>query len=96
MEGNYRIINTDAIQKKIDELEDLKREWFAKGLMVEYECTEAAILAMQKIISQSILLEPKLKKAFDAGNAYATGSHNDFKQIHPDKETYISNLKLSI
>lgn len=29
------------------------------------------------------------EKAFDAGAAWATGSHKDFKQIHPNKKEFI-------
>ena len=30
----------------------------------------------------------QIYKAFDAGSAYAIGSHADFKQTHPNKEQY--------
>jgi hypothetical protein len=33
-----------------------------------------------------------IRKAFDAGSAYAIGDHKDFTQTHPDRETYIANL----
>jgi len=32
-----------------------------------------------------------LSKAFDAGAAYATGSHTDMKQTHPNKEEWIKS-----
>lgn len=48
------------------------------------------------LLSQSTPLIPEIEKAFDAGCAYTIGGHKDFKQIHPDKKNYISNLKLDV
>ena len=49
---------------------------------------------LKQILSQSTPLIPEIEKAFDAGNAYCVGSHELFEQSHPNKENYISNLKL--
>lgn len=37
-----------------------------------------------------------LEKSFDAGSAYATGSHKDFKQTHPNKKEFIEQIKKEI
>ena len=34
-------------------------------------------------------LERLLPRAFNAGAAWATASHRDFKQIHPDRKTWV-------
>lgn len=35
-------------------------------------------------------LLPIVESAFDAGGAYAIGSHKDFQQIHPNKQEFIT------
>jgi len=50
-------------------------------------------LLAPSIIHQALQMEREQKreqiyKAFDAGSAYAIGSHADFKQTHPNKEQY--------
>ena len=34
-----------------------------------------------------------LEKAFNAGSAFATGSHKDFKQTHPDFKEWFEQFK---
>ena len=86
MKNEYIIISKTTIQKRIEELE---------GLMLN-KWQQDELRRLRILISQSTPLIPEIKKAFNAGCAYTIGSYKDFKQIHPDKKNYISNLKLDI
>lgn len=81
MQNNYIIINSDTIQKRIDELNkiDDREIW---------EHTELSVL--KEIISQSIPLNEELEEAFRNGSRYGGEGQTYFAR------DYISNLKLSI
>ena len=90
MKDEYVIINKKAIQKRIEEIEELlKKQQVDFSYQVELD-------VLKEILSQSTPLIPEIEKAFDAGNAYCVGSHELFEQTHSNKENYISNLKLDI
>ena len=81
MQNNYIIINSDTIQKRIDELNkiDDREIWEHMGLSV-----------LKEIISQSIPLNEELEEAFRNGSRYGGEGQTYFAR------DYISNLKLSI
>jgi hypothetical protein len=92
--NKYVIIDAEAIQQRIEELEDKIQN---DGLFPqEIQYFKGEIHALKRLLSQSTPLIPEIEKAFDAGGAYTLASHKDFKQIHPNKKQYISNLKLDI
>ena len=93
----YIIINKTAIQKRIEELEKTNEVFkHAKTHNPTMAACEATLSTLKQILSQSTPLIPEIKKAFNAGCSYTIGSHENFKQIHPNKKEYISNLKLKI
>ena len=81
MQNNYIIINSDTIQKRIDELNkiDDREIWEHMGLSV-----------LKEIIFQSIPLNEELEEAFRNGSRYGGEGQTYFAR------DYISNLKLSI
>ena len=90
MKDEYVIINKKAIQKRIEEIEELlKKQQVDFSYQVELD-------VLKEILSQSTPLFPEIEKAFDAGNAYCVGSHQIFEQTHSNKENYISNLKIEL
>lgn len=82
----YVIIDAEAIQKRIEELQ--KYVGSRRPSADEY----AKMHIYREILSQSTPLIPEIEKAFDAGSErdeYGYGNAND-------KQDYISNLKLDI
>jgi len=93
----YVIINKSVLQKRIDDLENelirMINKNYSETSKLQIQFT---LNAYKEILSQSTPLIPVLEDAFDKGGAYTLGSYKDFKQIHPNKQEYISNLKLNI
>ena len=79
----YVIINSDTIQKRIEEIENTDS--------ANWEGQLGKIQALKYVLSQSIPLNEELEKAFDIGRNY----QRDLDIIN-SKENFISNLKLSI
>lgn len=88
--NKYIIVDADAIQKRIEELGKPFAHY--DGVYVS-ERQYAQIEILEEILSQSTPLIPEIEKAFYAGCSYTIGSHENFKQTHPNKKEYISNLK---
>lgn len=94
MKNEYVIINKTAIQQ-IDEL--IKEANMGKTITsVNSQMAESLIRFKEQILSKSTPLIPDIEKAFNAGGAYTLGSHTEFTQTHPNKQDYISNLKLDV
>jgi len=97
MNKEYVVVSKTDINEKINELnKELIR-------MIQKNYSETSRLQMEftlnaykEILSQSTQLEPIIENSFDAGSAYCLGSHELFKQTHPNKQEYITNLKLDI
>ncbi len=89
MKDEYIIINKTAIQKEKEELKKLINKHVGYGEQEIYD-------KIDELCSQSTPLIPVVKKAFDAGGAYTLGSHKEFTQTHPNKQDYITNLKLDV
>ena len=100
MKDEYIIINKTAIQKRIEELEDMKddpdklkdpRDW-------SFVCGQLDILNF--LLSKSTPLIPEIEKAWEHG--YTRGYNCAFCEINhsdcltPNKQDYIENLKLDI
>lgn len=86
--SEYIIINAEAIQKKIEEL-----EWSLNNIPESYiPKHEAQIYALKQLLSQSTLLIHEIEKAYDAGKLNEELS-NTFDN---PKGRYISNLKFDI
>jgi len=85
--SKYVIIDAEAIQKRIEELEkeynqepeEHMKDWFL-----------GQIEALKQILSQSTPLIPEIEKAFDLGFSTPESCYKE------DKQDYISNLKLDI
>ena len=91
----YIIINKTAIQKRIEELE---REFKFLGESFDSR-TSGEYHTLKKLLSQSTPLIPEIEKAFDAGSDYGEDCANSSMGVgedYPNKQDYISNLKLDI
>jgi len=81
MNQEYIIIDKTAIQKRIEDLEELNTEPAIGGIMV-----------LKQILSQSTPLIPEIEKAYNAGKL-----HNELSITFDNPQgRYISNLKLDI
>ena len=96
----YIIINKTAIQKRIEELENLLEDEPNPFINTDYN---AELSALKQILSQSTPLIPEIEKAFDAGQfeeykeiSFDGGENYETVRIIKEKEEYISNLKLDI
>lgn len=94
MNNEYVIINKTQWLKKIEDLRkqrllELKDDFYDTLYLGE-------VKAIKQILFQSTPLIPVVERAFDAGGAYTLGSHKEFTQTHPNRQDYISNLKLDI
>lgn len=95
MRNEYIIINKTAIQKRIEELERLYKGCEKPSIQgtLYYQLN----IELKKILSQSTPLIPEIEKAFDAGNKRGwSGYPNTDNWTQPNKQNYISNLKLDI
>lgn len=97
MGKEYIILNKSIVEKKIDELEKSKK-WLSPDIdSSDYYGLESKINLLKGLLSQSTPLIPEIEKAFDDGCKYGdsnceTGGNSKL----PNKQDYISNLKLDI
>ena len=63
------------------------------GRETEDELFEAGILAGIEETEAIMYSEEDMEKTFNAGSAFAIGSHRDFKQTHPDFTVWLEQLK---
>ena len=90
--SKYVIIDAEAIQKRIEELEEEYKSEPAYQFNTYGDKLIKEIMILKQILSQSTPLIPEIEKSFDAGSErdeYGYGNAND-------KQDYISNLKLDI
>lgn len=98
--NEYIIIDKDALLKRIEELEDLRK--YSSSDNNDYY--KGQIMALNNILSQSTPLIPEIERAieyglssfedFDADSNYDAASRiQGLKEIQQD---YISNLKLDL
>lgn len=92
MKDEYIIINKEAIQKRIEELEERIKSDSNEDKMI----THHRVLELKQILSQSTPLLPEIEKAHNVGRNYGCylqgGSYDPNDNI--DSEDYISNLKI--
>ena len=93
MDNEYVVINKTEWLKVMET--NQKPASHHDGIYVS-EAQNARADLIEEILSKSTPLIPVVKKAFDAGGAYTLGSHKEFTQTHPNKQDYITNLKLDI
>ena len=88
--SKYVIIDTEAIQKRIEELENTD-DYFSQGSFGEHKF-------LKQILSQSTPLIPEIEKAWKSGEEYGVCDWADFmgEPAPINKQEYISNLKLDI
>lgn len=100
MENKYVIINAEAIQKRIEELEKANEVFkHAKTHNPTMAACEATLSTLKQILSQSTPLISEIEKAFEAGSDYGEDCANSSLGVgedYPNKQDYISNLKLDI
>jgi len=97
MKNRYIIINAETIQKRIEELEILKRIHCYKGSQPnenEFQRFNNEQTTLKQILSNSKPLEEELSKAFDAARERI--KHPDWDYIYEESKDYIANLKLDI
>ena len=97
MKDEYIIINKTAIQKRIEELEQIEQELIKNGH--KFAVTRGKIDELISLLSQSTPLIPEIEKAFDAGSNWGEDCANSKIGVGEDylnKQDYISNLKLDI
>ena len=88
--AQYAIINVEAIQKRIEELENFYMT--AKKVGMFTDVIDKEIETLKQILSQSTPLLPEVSKAYDAGML-----HKELSQMFDyPKGRYLSNLKLDI
>lgn len=97
---NYIIINSETIQKRIEELEKqyLKESNYNNRNSKIMGELDGELRTLKQILSNSKLLEEELSKAFSAGMSYGIEQSIDYEKEspQPDLKTYINNLKLDI
>lgn len=93
--NNYIIINADAIQKRIEELEKVEEQQV--GNLNGY-ISIGGIRELKQVVSQSTPLIPEIGKAFNAGSSWGFADGSDISEFvnHPNMQEYIENLKLDI
>jgi len=89
MKDEYIIINKTAIQKRIEELEQIEQELIKNGH--KFAVTRGKIDELISLLFQSTPLIPEIEKAYFEGECYGIGTDACIT-----KEDYISNLKLDI
>lgn len=105
--SKYVIIDAEAIQKRIEELEEEYKSEPAYQFNTYGDKLIKEIMILKQILSQSTPLIPEIEKTFDNGfhKGYNVGqadaqSHplalTIANHIHKDRQKYISNLKLDI
>lgn len=87
MENEYIIVNKAAIQKRIEELEDLRKNTSSDN----NDYYQGQIKSLKETLSKSTPLIPEIEKAYFEGECYGIGTDAYIK-----KEDYITNLKLDI
>lgn len=98
--NEYIIVNKTQIQKRIDELEKYYNE--KANINDDHWCSIIAgqITGLKEILSQSTPLISEIEKSWEHGYtrgynlAYCEGTNSEC--LTPDKQDYISNLKLDI
>lgn len=101
MNNKYAIINIEAIQNRIEELE-MEQEKNHLLNVEKFNCLISEIKAYKNILSQSTPLIPEIEKAFDEGKSVGIISYQprwatlDKELYNERKQDYISNLKLDI
>lgn len=86
--SKYVIIDAEAIQKRIDELEKKKKKLNRFIDTTEYTILNNLIKQLQNILSQSTPLVPEIEKAIDYGIRKSFGS----KKHSEVRQDYIKNL----
>lgn len=106
MKDEYIIINKTTLLKRMEELEDLRKNSSSNN----NDYYQGQIKSLKEILSQSTPLIPKIEKAFDAAREFDSidgvvdinivlnmPSHDlSDLQEKTTKEDYISNLKVDI
>ena len=88
--AQYAIINVEAIQKRIEELENFYMT--AKKVGMFTDVIDKEIETLKQLLSQSTPLLPEVSKAYDAGML-----HKELSQMFDyPKGRYLNNLKLDI
>ena len=88
--AQYAIINVEAIQKRIEELENFYMTAKKVGMLTDV--IDKEIETLKEILSKSTPLLPEVSKAYDAGML-----HKELSQMFDyPKGRYLSNLKLDI
>lgn len=91
----YVIINTEAIEARIEEL---KKDYNQKAEINDNQwCSIIAgeIIALKQVLYQSTPLIPELEKVYDVGRS-SFNSALSYEECKEDYYDYISNLKLDI
>lgn len=107
--NKYIIINSETIQKRIEELEksNILKQWrkdnetrngHSSQQREAKEKIDLELNTLKQILSNSKPLEEELSKAFSAGMSYGIEQSIDYEKEspQPDLKTYINNLKLDI
>ena len=96
--SKYIIIDAEAIQKRIEELEQIEQELIKNGH--KFAVTRGKIDELISLLSQSTPLIPEIEKAWEDGrNGTALVGNFPFvetKYVNKTSKDYISNLKLDI
>ena len=88
--SKYIIVNAEAIQKRIEELEKWSKEFYYREGIDEYDFAKEEL---EQVLSQSTPLIPEIEKAFKAAKIpYKVNDYGTFG--YENAEHYISNLKL--
>jgi hypothetical protein len=104
MKDEYIIINKTAIQKRIEELEQIEQELIKNGH--KFAVTRGKIDELISLLFQSTPLIPEIEKAIQFGkdirseksfiNPNFDSPFVDYEDSTEETITYISNLKLDI
>ena len=95
----YVIINKSKLLKRIEELEEEQKQINEEKEPIPLNINLKKQILIREILSQSTPLIPEIEKAFDAGSDYGEDCANSSMGVgedYPNKQNYISNLKLDI
>jgi hypothetical protein len=85
----YVIIDAEAIQKRIEELDRLYKN--SEKPSIQGTLYNQLSIELKQLLSQSTPLIPEIEKSMDSLRPYIA-----FDDLYEAKEDYISNLKLDL
>ena len=89
------LISLDWLNAQIRDLEEAKAYYLKENIISTVQWISAKISILEEVKEQIISPIPLAEKIWNASSAYTIGSHENFQQIHPNKQTFLnSDIKI--